>query len=450
MKYPPGSFTKNFAWHGEGFLRLHSTIKAGFSATLQRVNQGEWRKNCGEDSPSMQLVPLNFFLHQRRIKQALTISVDELVFQSVSVPHSLAFDRLAMFSFHLNIAGDGAGREIGHRGWAAWANEFVREELWLAGGWQSDKLKDAPLRQSLKRRISAQPEVLTKCFTNYRYFFGLADYQNASGIFVNTGYDDWIVPALFLTWDRWHLENPTERIMNSTKLIEIILELEVHKLVGATEDVVRMQAEWSAADYIELGARDRFSSNLGDDVDAIETAPGLSAPTRKGVTKKKTSTLPAAWSGSTATAAEKLKAMSIFETDAAVERQIREYHAQKRNRSLATIIKQLYDHKCLFCESLLQVGQNPDVYYVEAAHIKPVGKPHNGPDKPENLIPLCPNHHLQLDRGMLRLKVSGSTFSVESRIKGDPLNGKEINLHGDHSLDAECVHYHFNWFSRRR
>ncbi|MBT6251913.1 MAG: hypothetical protein HOI84_01280, partial [Flavobacteriaceae bacterium] len=31
------------------------------------------------------------------------------------------------------------------------------------------------------------------------------------------------------------------------------------------------------------------------------------------------------------------------------------------------------------------------------AHIKPLGRPHSGPDVKENLLCLCPNHHDQFD-----------------------------------------------------
>ena len=35
--------------------------------------------------------------------------------------------------------------------------------------------------------------------------------------------------------------------------------------------------------------------------------------------------------------------------------------------------------------------------YAEAAHITPLGIPHNGPDQPSNLLCLCPNCHRRFD-----------------------------------------------------
>ncbi|NEB95389.1 HNH endonuclease [Streptomyces bauhiniae] len=35
--------------------------------------------------------------------------------------------------------------------------------------------------------------------------------------------------------------------------------------------------------------------------------------------------------------------------------------------------------------------------YSEGAHIRGLGRPHDGPDEPANLLVLCPNHHVQFD-----------------------------------------------------
>ncbi len=37
--------------------------------------------------------------------------------------------------------------------------------------------------------------------------------------------------------------------------------------------------------------------------------------------------------------------------------------------------------------------------YSEDAHIRPLGRPHNGPDQPDNVLCLCPNHHVLFDAG---------------------------------------------------
>ena len=39
----------------------------------------------------------------------------------------------------------------------------------------------------------------------------------------------------------------------------------------------------------------------------------------------------------------------------------------------------------------------------EAAHIRPLGAPHNGPDTLDNTLCLCPNHHVPFDHSGTRL-----------------------------------------------
>jgi hypothetical protein len=81
-KYAPGSFTKNFAWAGRGFKRLHTVIRAGYGGVFLPVQRSKWRADSGINDASLELIPINFFLHNKDGK----MSVDELVFQAV---HSL-------------------------------------------------------------------------------------------------------------------------------------------------------------------------------------------------------------------------------------------------------------------------------------------------------------------------------------------------------------------------
>ena len=127
MKYPPGSFSKNFAWHGTGMRKLHTAISSGYRNTLSPIDRQNFRSEADVEG-SIILIPINFFLHN---KDGI-LSVDELVFQAVNRQHSAQFDRLALFALHLNRVGSGhdvrSGREIISRP-AMWANEFVRERL---------------------------------------------------------------------------------------------------------------------------------------------------------------------------------------------------------------------------------------------------------------------------------------------------------------------------------
>lgn len=67
-----------------------------------------------------------------------------------------------------------------------------------------------------------------------------------------------------------------------------------------------------------------------------------------------------------------------------------------RDTAQARRIKELYEHQCQICGVRLAGTAGP---YAEAAHIRPLGAPHAGPDTADNILCLCPNHHVLLDYG---------------------------------------------------
>jgi predicted restriction endonuclease len=134
-----------------------------------------------------------------------------------------------------------------------------------------------------------------------------------------------------------------------------------------------------------------------------------------------------------------------LKTDATVERRTREIRQQVRDRKLAGELKAAYQNKCLFCRELLAVSAGPEQHYSEAAHIKPLGAPHNGPDTLANLLVLCPNHHLQFDRGILRLQLRGGEYLIVSKLPAHPLHNRAVTFVAHHELDDEYVRYHFDW-----
>ncbi|CAA9318643.1 MAG: hypothetical protein AVDCRST_MAG93-5632 [uncultured Chloroflexia bacterium] len=62
--------------------------------------------------------------------------------------------------------------------------------------------------------------------------------------------------------------------------------------------------------------------------------------------------------------------------------------------------------------------------YAEAHHIKPLGAPHGGPDVAENILVLCPNHHVLCDYGALRLDLD------------------DLRQHPEHAIGEQFVAYH--------
>ncbi|WP_425247257.1 YDG/SRA domain-containing protein [Streptomyces sp. NEAU-NA10] len=113
---------------------------------------------------------------------------------------------------------------------------------------------------------------------------------------------------------------------------------------------------------------------------------------------------------------------------------------QRIVRDPATVrrIKALYDHECQMC-GLRLVGPD-EKPYSEGAHIKPLGKPHKGPDVERNILCLCPNCHVRLDIGAVVIAEDWSIV-VRAGMFGDGLRAK-LKTHRKHKVHEEYVRYH--------
>lgn len=74
-----------------------------------------------------------------------------------------------------------------------------------------------------------------------------------------------------------------------------------------------------------------------------------------------------------------------------------------RDTALALVIKDLANYTCQLCEIKIQISENQ--FYIEAHHIKPLGKPHNGPDTKDNILIVCPNCHVMCDHATFKLSL---------------------------------------------
>jgi predicted restriction endonuclease len=75
-----------------------------------------------------------------------------------------------------------------------------------------------------------------------------------------------------------------------------------------------------------------------------------------------------------------------------------------RAPELAAKVKRLHDDRCQVCALQLPTRFGT---YSEAAHIRGLGRPHNGPDELSNLLVLCPNHHVQFDALAIYIDTDG-------------------------------------------
>jgi predicted restriction endonuclease len=105
-----------------------------------------------------------------------------------------------------------------------------------------------------------------------------------------------------------------------------------------------------------------------------------------------------------------------------------------RSTAVADYVKRIHDYACQICGTRLAT---PTGAYAEAAHIRPLGRPHNGPDVAANVLCLCPNHHVLFDFGMLSV---AEDFAVTDRATGAGLG--RLREVAAHQIDGEQIAYH--------
>ncbi|UTW63229.1 HNH endonuclease [bacterium SCSIO 12741] len=106
-----------------------------------------------------------------------------------------------------------------------------------------------------------------------------------------------------------------------------------------------------------------------------------------------------------------------------------------RDTRLSKRIKELYNNRCQVCGVSIRTNSG---LYSEAAHIKPLGAPHNGPDIIENILCLCPNHHASFDFG---------GFSINDNFDLIGETGALI-VNPNHKIEKEFLKYHRDHFFR--
>lgn len=100
-----------------------------------------------------------------------------------------------------------------------------------------------------------------------------------------------------------------------------------------------------------------------------------------------------------------------------------------RDTQQAKRVKDLYSYHCQVCDVRLEGSAGP---YAEAAHIRPLGAPHDGPDSLDNLLCLCPNHHVLFDYGAFAIADDFSLLGLEGRLFRRP----------NHPISLAHLRYH--------
>ena len=104
-----------------------------------------------------------------------------------------------------------------------------------------------------------------------------------------------------------------------------------------------------------------------------------------------------------------------------------------RDYRLAMTVKEMYNFHCQVCHTKLFTNAG---FYAEAAHIKPLSEPHNGPDTLDNLLCLCPNHHVMFDYG---------GFAITDNFELIGLDGS-LHVKENHAINKDFIRYHREHF----
>lgn len=101
-----------------------------------------------------------------------------------------------------------------------------------------------------------------------------------------------------------------------------------------------------------------------------------------------------------------------------------------RDTKISRDIKKLYEGRCQVCGTTIKTKSGN---YSEGAHIRPLGRPHEGDDATDNLLSLCPNHHVMLDKGSI-------SISTDLQLLGDETGS--LTLHQKHKINRLNLDYH--------
>ena len=101
-----------------------------------------------------------------------------------------------------------------------------------------------------------------------------------------------------------------------------------------------------------------------------------------------------------------------------------------RDTLAAEAVKNAYQYACQTCSTRIE---RPGGAYAQGAYIRPLGRPHNGPDTADNILCLCPNCHVLFDGWAFAIEDDGTLIGA--------LNGCLIEVE-THTVNRQHLGYH--------
>lgn len=406
----PGSFTKNFSWGktGSGLGHLHEAILVAFKNTPVPVERDVARRRLTSKGIN-DFIPANFFV-LNKVSGRNFLVPDELVLTALAYPHDRDFDRLAAFALNLSMVGIWQGAQPYQRYPAEWAKHFIVSRVFENGLWRAERINANEIRDFLKTNADYNGVWAEKTATNLNYIYELAGLNSLrSGLA-----EKWWTSAIFLALDRISVDRSWSKPWPS---IDIALrahqEEHVFELTAVPSDTGLIAAREVTEIYFDLGGPERI-------------VPGSTRTSLYTNTFLRPNFLEKA-----ALPVQRIYALSA---------------RQVRDRVLVAEIRSLYDDCCCICGIALPVGNG--LTYCEVGHVKPVGSPFSGADHASNVIPFCPNHHRQFDRGSIYFEVDGNTATIVDRCLPSSVHGRTFRPVHKHPLDMNNLKWHASFFKQ--
>jgi len=123
---------------------------------------------------------------------------------------------------------------------------------------------------------------------------------------------------------------------------------------------------------------------------------------------------------------ELLKAADLPEKPYEVTRVLTQINRIIRDTAISRRVKTIHNYRCQICGYTIDLGDGK--FYAESHHIKPLGIKHKGPDIVENIMCVCPNHHVLLDYGAIPIDLANLRLATGHLFSENYIQYHNVNI----------------------